>query len=102
VRMPFGKFKGHAVDDLPRDDLEWLADNVALREPLASAVQEALGGGSLTKTGDLPPELKPVVSEIVSQGYRTLAQKCHPDAGGDHRQMIRLNQARDWLRKVAA
>ena len=42
MRMPFGKFRGELVDLLPDDYLEWLAETVDLREPLRSAVHEAL------------------------------------------------------------
>jgi Putative quorum-sensing-regulated virulence factor len=92
VRMPFGKFKGFQVQDLPRDYLEWLMENCDLREPLASAVEGALDDGALSCSSDLPPELRPVVQEIVSVGYRMLALKLHPDQGGDHKQMTRLKQ----------
>src|SRR4051794_30706095 len=104
MRMPFGKFKGYAVADLPADYLTWLWETCDLREPLRSAVQKALSSedGALARSSDLPPELRPVVQEIVSVGYRLLAMKLHPDQGGDHQRMTRLNQARDWLREKAA
>lgn len=105
MRMPFGKFKGYPVSELPREYLEWLQSNVDLRGRLASAVAEALGeseDGALYPATDLPPELKPVVHEIVSVGYRMLALKVHPDQGGDHKDMTKLNRAKDWLRKIAA
>jgi hypothetical protein len=104
VRMPFGKFRGFQVADLPEDYLTWLWETCDLREPLRSAVQEALSSddGALVRSTDLPPELKPVVQEIVSVGYRMLAMKLHPDQGGNHKEMTRLNAATEWLRKIAA
>lgn len=106
MKMPFGKFRGYPVSELPREYLEWLTENIDLREPLASAVEAALSSGgddrALSYSGNLPPELKPIVSEIVSAGYRTVARRLHPDAGGRHEDMQKLNAARDWLRKLAA
>src|SRR5262249_31191757 len=95
--MPFGKYKGHEVDSLPREYLRWLTENCALREPLATAVEDALDAGALARSSPLPAELKPTVREIISVGFRMLAMKLHPDLGGDHRQMVKLNAAREWL-----
>jgi hypothetical protein len=36
--------------------------------------------------------------QVVDVGYRTLAAKLHPDAGGSNDAMQRLNQARDRLK----
>lgn len=48
-RMPFGKHKGTPLKDLPPDYLRWLS-TIELREPLLSAVKEAMAdvliGGS--------------------------------------------------------
>jgi hypothetical protein len=41
--------------------------------------------------------LRPFAAEIVAVGYRALARRAHPDAGGDHETMIRLTDARDAL-----
>jgi hypothetical protein len=38
---------------------------------------------------------------IISAGYRTLAAQHHPDAGGSHEKMTKLNQARDNLKTRA-
>ena len=49
--MPFGKFKGQDLRVLPDDYLAWLVENIALREPLFSAITEEIarrgGEGSL-------------------------------------------------------
>jgi hypothetical protein len=107
VKMPFGKYRGCQVEDLPREYLEWLADQDWLREPLASAVAEALSdrwdAGAVSRSTDLPADLRPVAQELVSIGYRALAQRLHPDhAGGDHKQMAQLNAAAAWLREKTA
>jgi uncharacterized protein (DUF3820 family) len=43
VVMPFGKYKGRLVSDIPEDYLEWFADNVKTKPDLAAAVNMALG-----------------------------------------------------------
>src|SRR5262245_5732357 len=82
VRMPFGKYKGFDVEDLPRSYLEWLWEHVDLYEPLRSEVEDALGhDGPRPCASSLPVELKPVAQEIISTGYRLMSMKCHPDRG---------------------
>lgn len=49
VVMPFGKYKGRVVSDIPQNYLEWFADNVKTNPVLAAAVAKALGRtGALT------------------------------------------------------
>jgi len=38
--------------------------------------------------------------EIISIGYKVLATKMHPDKGGSHEAMQRLNAARDLLKEA--
>lgn len=38
IRMPFGKWKGRLLTELPADYLKWLGDLSGLREPLRGAV----------------------------------------------------------------
>jgi hypothetical protein len=41
--MPFGKYKGRLIGDIPENYLEWFADNVKAKPFLAQAVAKALG-----------------------------------------------------------
>ncbi|HEY2411376.1 MAG TPA: DUF3820 family protein [Pirellulaceae bacterium] len=43
VVMPFGKYKGRLVSEIPQDYLEWFADNVKAKPFLAEAVAQVLG-----------------------------------------------------------
>jgi hypothetical protein len=47
TRMPFGKFKGLVLDEVPRGYLEWLNGNVKLYGPLKVGVEALLSGGEL-------------------------------------------------------
>lgn len=101
--MPFGKFRGVLVADLPDDYLAWLR-SLELREPLRSAVATEWRARQTTPGAVTPlrPEVLPMAEEIVSAGYRKLAQVYHPDHGGEGQTMTLLNLAveglREWLR----
>jgi Putative quorum-sensing-regulated virulence factor len=99
VRMRFGKYKGYEVADLPRPYLEWLLG--VAREPLLSAVRRALGEEKPAARA-ISPAVKAMAREIVSQGYRSLAQKHHPDRGGNHEDMVLVNKAKELLDRAAA
>ena len=37
--------------------------------------------------------------EHIKAAYRSMVKKCHPDVGGDSKQMAIINQAYDLLKK---
>jgi len=41
-----------------------------------------------------------VMREIVEAGFKAIARKAHPDAGGTHERMTRVNRAVEMLRKA--
>ncbi len=45
-----------------------------------------------------PADLAREVADLIANDYRTRSRRLHPDHGGDHRAMQRLNAARDWCR----
>jgi hypothetical protein len=90
--MPFGKYRGLDLADLPNEYLEWLRTR-DLREPLQSAVEDEI---RMRKMPAGPT--RKAAEEIVSTGYRALALKFHPDRGGDTAQMQAVNAAAGWLR----
>jgi uncharacterized protein (DUF3820 family) len=56
VLMPFGKYKGHNLDELPDDYLLWVIANIPLRDPLGSAITEEM---ALRGYEELPPPPAP-------------------------------------------
>jgi hypothetical protein len=100
--MPFGRYRGWPLDELPDDYLSWVFSLDDLREPLRSAVERewrARFGYSTTALVPLPRDAVPVADELVTAGYRALTRQHHPDAGGDHRTMTLVNTAVAWLRR---
>lgn len=41
MKMPFGKYKGEELSDIPAVYLEWLLENVSMKDDLHKAVEEA-------------------------------------------------------------
>lgn len=102
-RMPFGKFKGRRISELPDDYVNWLMGLGAdLRDPLRAAVEREFQRRFEDPTPRLlpPPDVRDAAAELIAAGYRALAKVKHPDAGGDHTAMVSLTQARDFLRAV--
>ena len=106
MTMPFGKFKGIAVEDLPDGYLCWLAgEEVELRGQLAFEVQreyarrlhqaEPRSQGATIRIAPADVELTRLV---VDRGYRAAALLFHPDHGGDPAMMVRLNNLAESLR----
>ncbi len=109
--MPFGKFKGLAVEDLPSDYLEWLIDTVDLRGRLRDAV---CGEANRRTPPALPPPGPPTVTlrivpdqvslarDVFDLGHRAAARKLHPDVSGSAGDMKLLNALAESVRSQLA
>jgi hypothetical protein len=87
MNMPFGKFKGVPVDELPEAYLTWLWSKVDLREPLRSAVARVL----FPECGPVDEPAMPD-KDLLRSVYRRMACKWHPDHGGTNAAMQALNE----------
>lgn len=107
-RMPFGRFKGARLVDLPDWYLCWLHNLTTLREPLRLQVAREYErrlhprGGARRRAPAHPPllspELRATAAEVIAAGFRVLAHQRHPDHdGGGHAAMVVLIAARDAL-----
>ena len=54
--------------------------------------------GELDRRAAIQNASESLVERIVSEGYRQLAKRAHPDAGGTAEDMKALGQAREWLK----
>lgn len=108
--MPFGKYKGRLLRDLPPDYIDWLWNLGDLREPLRSRIWAELGRRRHFDQGQRrgyrePEPERPITgpvdgdlaSAIIEAGRRALAQKFHPDKGGDLKIMQSVNATADKL-----
>jgi hypothetical protein len=95
VEIWFGKYRGWEIEKIPSDYLSWLVDNIE-RESIRTIAREELSRRLRTesKASAQPKKLNvfdPLTRQILDAGYRALAKKFHPDAGGDVRLMQTLN-----------
>ncbi len=102
--MPFGKYRGWPLDELPDTYLDWLASLDNLREPLRSAVyREQDRRQDYDHSAPTLMRLDTVVADaLVTAGYRALALRHHPDHGGDTRTMQKINGTVEALRELMA
>ena len=86
--MPFGKFRGFSIQDIPRDYLSWLWENVDLYGRLKDEVSKFILSESHL------PELDYLVSDSnrLKRVYREMAFKWHPDRGGTVEAMQAINE----------
>jgi hypothetical protein len=107
MEIPFGKYKGFDVRDLPEHYLCWLKDNVQMNESLRLAVEYALfllsgeiGAEDAAKDARFPTDARDMARLVISQGFRQLAGQVHPDKGGSHVAMVVLNHAKEYLQEL--
>jgi Putative quorum-sensing-regulated virulence factor len=105
--MPFGRYKGRDLRELPDAYLRWLMELPDLYGSLRDAVEDEWRRRKEPKrerpreppTRHSASDLRDVIDEIVTAGYRAVAFKHHPDREGTTAQMQRINMARDLLRQ---
>ena len=96
--IPFGKFKGTLLCDLPGDYLAWL-QTIELRDPLRAAIFAEAKEREFEHSNQINgvPHIA-VVDELIGAGLRALAMKYHPDRGGNPEKMVAIYTAVDWMR----
>src|SRR5262245_25397492 len=96
IRMTFGRHKGDPLEQVPFDYLSWCLRECTRLDPwLRKAIEVEMA----RRVRGEPPRGTQLldVKSLVSQWYRELSLKFHPDRGGSHEAMKVANHARDRL-----
>jgi hypothetical protein len=110
--MPFGKYAGQRLDEVPTDYLLWalgeigprldrhglglhqaIIDEVRRRDGQTDPDTNAWDAGVC---GTLPARMQP----LIARWYRNLVLRWHPDRGGSTQAMQAVNDAHDRLRQM--
>lgn len=111
VKIPFGKYRGQSISELPEDYLAWLK-TIELYPQMRAAVEfelycrRAEQKSQQTTTASVPSgptiRLKPdqiqLARLVFELGYRAAAFRQHPDRGGDVGAMQDLNAFAESVR----
>ena len=110
MKMPFGKYRGFPVQDLPDDYLDWLHSLDDLHGRLRKAVdsewqyrqwEEESRRRPVEHAPELDAKDRALLEELIRAGFRALVRKYHPDVGGNPETMVRLNALMERLRQGA-
>ncbi len=125
MEMPFGKYRGCDIGDVPDSYLEWVIENCEIRsEALYDAIESKLDGTyershprRRTATAAPPPPPPPPpppaapprpqggelvsIEKVIRAWHRLLAKKYHPDRRGTHEQMLIVNEGAELLKQLA-
>ena len=111
MEMPWGKYRGEDLEDIPDDYLTWVLDNCERISPtLRRAIEIRLG---LARDPPRPPPsssphpssggnatARDTLDRVIRAWHRMMTMKYHPDRGGkvDHMQLV--NEGAELLRKL--
>jgi hypothetical protein len=102
--MPFGRYKGQAIADLPDDYLEWLAtiDLLPWLEDLVLAELDERHRREWARRREPGTAPRPAVDwdTVIRQWHREMVMRFHPDRGGSHEAMTALNVAYERLQEL--
>jgi Putative quorum-sensing-regulated virulence factor len=104
VRMPWGKWKGKLLDEVPASYLAWVLEEADSPSPwLVHAVQEELAE-RFDRPAPYPPPPSACgrcekVRALWPGLYSRLALLAHPDRGGSTGAMQLVNEANDLFRR---
>jgi hypothetical protein len=83
MRMPWGKYRGTLLEDIPDSYLEWVLFGADYAQPyLKSAIRAELerrADPSSARRHDAEEAALPVVRNVIKNWYREMALRFHPD-----------------------
>jgi hypothetical protein len=90
--VTFGKNEGMRWGEVDREYIEFL---LASKKEEVDALEDELRRRDLIEEAELP-----MAEQIIRAGYHVLAQKHHPDKGGDEVKMRELNASHEGLKEL--
>jgi hypothetical protein len=103
MRMPFGKYKGMLLRDIPSDYLVWVLGNVTrLNYYLRFEIETLLQSRDYQAQADEDHhgcELS-TADSVIREWWRGLVRDYHPDRGGSVEVMQALNEAHSRLKQM--
>jgi hypothetical protein len=90
--VTFGAHQGRRWGEVDREYIEFL---LASKREEIDALEDELHRRDLLEEAELP-----MAEQIIRAGYHALAQKHHPDKGGDEAKMRELNASHEGLKEL--
>jgi hypothetical protein len=90
--IEFGKHRGQRASQVPEEYLMWLRDS---SEDKIRKVDNELARRRALEEASMS-----LAERLIAEGYRSMAKKAHPDAGGDPDEFRRLTSARAALVEI--
>ncbi len=102
MQMPFGKYRGRRIQDLPSSYLVWLLEGCDdlrgyLEDHVRAELTARFGAGHRAAATCRRCDQ---VRQLLDGWYRRWSLRLHPDRGGDTAAMAALNGLREELEKV--
>lgn len=96
-KFPFGKYKGHRLEDIPPSYLVYALKEFDLPIELMNSIKD-----TIIKDLGLEKIKDPFISTEININqvdyiYKKLAKKYHPDMGGNNETMKAINEFREEL-----
>jgi hypothetical protein len=100
--MPWGKYRGEDLADVPSSYLVWLVEGCDLKPWLEAAIRGELADRfgrpcPACLAWDRRPQGPALDLDLIAGWYRRLALTHHPDRGGLPGAMVGINAGRDLL-----
>ncbi len=102
--IPFGKYRGCFVSQLPTQYMAWCLSSLDKLEPYLRLAMRR----EISYRGELEDEAVETqgtrqlgnVKKVVQRCYREMTMKWHPDRGGSHESMIAIGDFHDRLQEL--
>jgi hypothetical protein len=92
MKLQFGKYRGHDIQDIPEDYLKWI---IQQQQQTLDEYRAELARRQVAQDAR-----RPWAERMVQAGFRSLASQYHPDHGGDNDSMRQVIAAQAQLKEL--